>query len=115
MLEIVLPEDPLAAPQAPTTVRVAASQAIDLKVLGRRPAQARTVVSFDQPALEDAEGTALHSIELVHGSNLFRVRDWSAGVCHPPRGCRYLVVNSGLGQRPPATESAGVFVIERGL
>lgn len=100
-LEILLPEDPAQPPRVPDVSHVAGGQSLNLVVSGRRPAQAHTVISFEQAAFEDEDGHALHTLELITGYNHYRLRSHEAGVCRPPRGCRYVVVNAGFAPRPP--------------
>lgn len=113
-LDIYLPEDPAQPPEFPERVRVAAGQELNLNVHGRRPGQARTVITFEQAAFQDETDTPLYSLDLVTGYNHYRLRDSSAGVCRPPSGCRFFVVNAGLLERPAATGSHGVLIIEAG-
>lgn len=113
-LQLHLPEDRSLPPGVPARIHVAGGQILNLDVHGRRPGQARTVVTFEQAAFEDENGTPLYSLELVAGANLYRLREFEAGVCHAPDGCRYFVVNDGLGERPAASSAPGRLVIEPG-
>ena len=110
-LAVVLPENPGAPPRVPPVLRMAGSQTLVIDVRGRRAAQARSVLVFEQPAVRDESGSPSFTIELLPGRNPARVRAFDEGVCHGPEGCGYFVVNTGLAARPPAASPAGFLII----
>lgn len=109
---ILLPEDPALPPESPELIRVAGGQLLNFDLNGRRPAQARTVVTFDQRAIEDENGNPVYSLELITGHNHRRARPYEADVCHAPAGCRYTVVNVGLSTRPAPLSAESVLIID---
>lgn len=110
-LAVVLPENPDTPPRVPPVLRVAGNQPLTIEVRGRRAAQARSVLVFEEPAVTDEVGSPRFTVELLPGRNATRVRAFEDGVCHGPDGCGYFVVNTGLAARPPATRPAGLLII----
>lgn len=111
-LEVFLPENPAMPPRVPPVIRVVGDQTITIAVWGRRPGQARSVLVFDQPAIEDEQGRPQFTVELLPGQNPLHLRRFEDGICHAPEGCGYFVVNAGLAARPPASPPAGILIID---
>ncbi|WP_181918431.1 MULTISPECIES: hypothetical protein [unclassified Wenzhouxiangella] len=69
---------------------------------------ARIVLSFEQPALLDNQGTPLYTLDLRSGNNLYEVND--EGVCRPPDGCRYVIIDVGRPDRPSIISTPKIIV-----
>lgn len=68
----------------------------------------RTVLSFEEPALLDNEGNPLYTLDLRSGNNIYEVND--QGVCGPPDGCRYVIIDVGRPDRPSIISSPLIIV-----
>ncbi len=68
----------------------------------------RTVLSFEEPALLDNEEIPLYTLDLRSGNNLYEVND--EGVCRPPDGCRYVIIDVGRPDRPSIISSPRIIV-----
>lgn len=97
-------------PTAPPSTRIAGGEVLDFKLAGRGRSAARTVLAFEQAAFIDERGNPIYSLNLGTGSNRFESRPFEDGVCHAPRGCRYVVINVGTPTRPPIINSPIVII-----
>lgn len=69
---------------------------------------ARTVLSFEEPALLDNERNPLYTLDLRSGNNIYEVND--EGVCRPPNGCRYVIIDVGRPDQPSIISSPLIIV-----
>lgn len=102
-LEINLPANSGRPPEASReTMVVAAGQQLNFIVRGGPSGEETTELRFNRPhtPLLDDDGQPLFTATLERGSNRFRTRAWEDGVCHPPDGCKYDIVNTGNPDRP---------------
>lgn len=97
-------------PVAPDRYRVVSEQEVDFNVREVRGQDARTILSFEEAAFVDARGNPVYTLELRPGSNPYRVRSYRDGVCRPPQGCRYVVINAGTPQRPGLINSPRIII-----
>ncbi len=108
---IELPAETGRAPTVAATTRIAGGQVLDFNLRGQTRTNARTVLAFKQAAFLDQRGNPIYSLELTAGNNRFESRRYEDGVCHAPRGCRYVVINFGTPTRPPIINSP-ILIIE---
>jgi len=108
-VDIDLPVDFGQKPQVPPVTVVKPGSEVNFKILEGNPQtdDERTVLSFDQAALVDANGNKLFTLELTGGDNKFTA---GQGVCKEhtdpeKNGCRYVVINVGRPGRPSVISS----------
>jgi hypothetical protein len=97
-------------PVVPERYRVVSEQEVDFNVREARGQDARTILSFEEAAFVNERGNPVYTLELKPGSNRFRVRPYRDGVCRPPQGCRYVVINVGTPQRPGVINSPRIII-----
>lgn len=110
-LPIELPSDPSQRPAAPAVTRIVGGEVLDFAIPAQARAGGRTVLAFDEAAFRDGQGNPIYVLELRAGSNRFESRPHDHGVCHAPRGCRYVVINVGTPTRPAVINSP-IIIIE---
>jgi hypothetical protein len=110
---IELPSDRARQPTVPAVTRIAGGEVLDFVVPAQARAQGRTVLAFDEAAFRDRQGNPVYVLELQAGSNRFESRPYDDGVCHAPQGCRYVVINVGMPNRPAVINSPVIIIDPR--
>lgn len=95
-------------PNEPADLHVKSGSEVNFRVQHGKPDSARTVLSFEQPAFLDNQGSPLYTLDLRSGNNIYEVSD--RGVCGPPDGCRYVVIDVGRPDRPSIISSPTIIV-----
>lgn len=79
--------------------RVSENTPVEFTIGGASDA-ARALLVFEEPAFLDPAGKAVYVLKLTPGQgNEYRTVQY--GICSPPRGCKYTIVNYGTPERPP--------------
>lgn len=108
-LTISLPEDATQPPRSSSEhMHLAAGGEFDILLEGGAPGQQATELRFDRSGDQESSGTPfvnrngqpVYQVRLNPGSNRLQLRPWDDGVCHPPEGCKYDIVNTGTPGRP---------------
>lgn len=95
-------------PDEPADLHVEGGSEVNFRIQHGKPDSARTVLSFEQPALLDNQGSPLYTLDLRSGNNIYEVSD--QGVCGPPDGCRYVIIDVGRPDRPSIISSPIIIV-----
>lgn len=101
------------AAKAPTIsarrMNVAGSGSFEFMLTGEGPPErSATTLRFHRPGESPDAGTPflnragkpLYEISLRPGRNRLALRSYKDGVCHPPNGCKYDIINTGNPDRP---------------
>lgn len=99
--------------QAPTTsarkMNVAGGGPFEFMLSGEGPPERwATTLRFRRPGESPDAGTPflnragkpLYEVILKSGHNRLALRPYKDGVCHPPHGCKYDIINTGNPDRP---------------
>lgn len=114
-LSFELPANVDERPRVQDVYHIAGGTELDFRIPGRKNPDvsghpARTVLSFAEPAFLDRQGDPAYTLELMPGNNRFTARDSGSGVCTPPDGCRYVVINVGQPGRPSIISSPSIVI-----
>lgn len=114
-IQVQLPSDPGQPPSAPEIFRVVEGTAVSfpMRTRGIDAADTRMVLAFGEAAFQDAEGNPVYTLELSQPGQHYRARAYADGVCRPPAGCRYVLVNVGNPHRPAVINSPRVIIDPR--
>lgn len=96
-------------PNEPADLHIEGGTEVNFRIQHGKPDSARTVLSFEQPALLDNQGSPLYTVDLRSGNNLYKVSD--RGVCSQRRnGCRYVIIDVGRPDEPSIISSPRIIV-----
>lgn len=110
IVDITLPDAAGERPSAPHEVRVTGGTDVNFRIDRGPGAANRTVLSFEQAAFVDRQDNPIYTLELNPGNNSFTTRPSEANVCHPPDGCRYVVINVGQPGRPSIISTPHIII-----
>ncbi|GEM_PF-1679366 len=110
---IGLPDDHDRAPEPPEVIRVAEGTEVNFTIPREGQEANRTVLSFQQPAFLDEDRNPVYTLELGPGDNKYFTQSFRANVCHPPEGCRYVVINVGRPGRASIISSPHIIIEQR--
>jgi len=108
-LAVNLPDDVTQPPQvAPEEMRLRGGARLDIELDGGPEGKRATVLRFYPPEEHADGGTPFanrsgkprYTVSLNSGRNRLTVRPFGDGVCRPPNGCKYDVINRGNRERP---------------
>lgn len=114
-IAVQLPRDDRAPPSAPDTYRVKEGASVRFDVAGGNDTQTRSqrmVLAFGQAAFLDGD-TPVYTLELNEPGQQYRARPHEDGVCRPPAGCRYVLINAGNPTRPAVIDSPRIIIDPR--
>lgn len=101
-------------PDEPADFHVEAGTQVNFRIQHGETDRGRTVLSFEEPAFENAQGTPLYTLELRGGNNLYDAND--QGYCAPDPndpdegGCKYVVIDVSRPDEPSIISTPTVIV-----
>ncbi len=114
-ITVQLPRDDREPPSAPDTFRVQEGASVRFDVASGKNTQTRNhrmILAFGQAAFVDGDNP-VYTLELNEPGQQYRARSYEDGVCRPPAGCRYVLINAGNPWRPAVIGSPRIIIDPR--